>query len=622
MNSTDTKVLLHDISSNLITPVGPSESSDGPSRVYDPAKLFRSEPSHVSNLAFLPILAIIVFVVCILLKAYNWSREDARFKARGDVEFGDDSEVNYGIITEGDKEYCDIDMRGDGISVYDTVNSYRSLGNGFTPSINSPQYYHDTVTSIKSLVLQRADGSQYDSVKSYKAFLEKITQDKDLAVEVKLLENYPIRSKSVEHCVVFEEESSEKSEDISSRMLKSLPLKKHIHEDGRVHQFDKKKHRHRQASGDLPGGMRKRSASNPTYRRCAGGAASLPSIRYVASSDSDDDDQQADRRKLWAERKKMSRSVSGGKISKSSRDANCESCPGSNGDGHHNIHRRKRHYSADSARRHRKAANVQQKDVTDIDANKLVPHAAKQEGKSASSKQRSFKCYEESSSENPNSSSDSNIPSDGVVSDTDDETKQNTLISNASDDKTMENDVFFSLDSGTELASSYEILQNSSQRISETKKSIAQAKEEFFKRSPDSYSSPLTLKVPDQITLAVKTPQTLHINGDAHHNKLEDSAIINHSIPSGDENGKSKLSPYIVANAMIRSQASLDHNTPLITTDNSSPGIVELSVDPGADDHNHTAEGALESQSLSSPKKVQRFHVSFVNIDLSNPQSD
>ncbi|CAL1541479.1 unnamed protein product, partial [Lymnaea stagnalis] len=123
--------------------------------------LFQSKESPTSNLTVLPILAILLFVICVIHRFYKWSRDDARFKARGDVEFGEDSEVNYGIIQAGDKEFCNIDMRGDGISVYDTVNSFRAFGNGFPLSINDPQYYHDTVTSIKSLVLQRADGSQY-----------------------------------------------------------------------------------------------------------------------------------------------------------------------------------------------------------------------------------------------------------------------------------------------------------------------------------------------------------------------------------------------------------------------------------------------------------------------------
>ncbi|KAH9525753.1 hypothetical protein Btru_002267 [Bulinus truncatus] len=605
-----------DISHKSLTSTGPPVTygkPGGSTQIYDPARLLSSGQSHASNLAFLPILAILVFVICILLKAYSWSREEARFKARGDVEFGDDSEVNYGIIQEGDKEYCNIDMQGDGISVYDTVNSFRSFNNGFAPSVNSPQYYHDTVTSIKSLVLQRADGSQYDSVKSYKAFLEKITQDKDLAVEVKLLENYPIRSKSVEHCVVFEEESSEKSEEISSRMLQSLPLKKHIHEDGRLHQFDKRKQRNRRASGDNPVGMRKRSASNPTYRRRTNGAASLPSMRYLASSDSDeDDDQPMDRRKLWAERKKISRSVSGCKISKSSRDANFESGPCSNSDSHQVTCRRKRHYSADSARRHKKSADSHHRGLNNMGINKLHGSALSPTKREIKNEQNSIRAFEESSSENPNSSSDSNIPSDGVVSDTDDETKQNTLLSNASDDRTVENDVFFSLDSGTELTSSYEVLQSSPrQKISDTKKSIAQAKEEFFKSAAGvSALTSLTLQVPDQSFSTVKTLHNQQHNGELENHSS--SAIINHSI-STDENGMSKLSPYILDSAVLKCQLNPDSSKPSLTV-----GVDEGPVTGGDEDH----KAGVELQCSSSPRRVQRFHVSFVNTDLSNPQPD
>ncbi|XP_059177417.1 uncharacterized protein LOC131956830 [Physella acuta] len=558
---------------------------------------------HTTNLTFLPILALIIFLICTLLKVYKWCRDDARHKARGDVEFGDDSEVNYGIISAGDKEY--IDVRSDGISVYDTVSSFRGLGNGYAYSYNSPQYYHETVTSIKSLVLQRADGSQYDSVKSYKAFLEKITQDKDLAVEVKLLENYPIRSKSVEHCVVLEEESSEKSEDVSSRMLTSLPLKKHIHVEGHKYQYDKKKQRHRRASGDAPNGMRKRSASNPTYRRSNGAAASLPSMRYIVSSDSDDDELQLDRKKLWAERKKISRSVSGGKISKTPKDPpdGISTAGAENGAGHSCVHKRKRHYSADSARRHKKGLKA------GSDLSEKVHFNCQSNGKTRKHRKRDESQLDESSSENPissHSSSDSNVPSDGVSSDSDDETKQNTLLSNASDDKTVDNDVFFSLDSGAELASSYEVLQSSPHRpLSDTKKSIAKAKEDFFRKSSNSPLPllPPTLKISgpsdnDSSILLDDQTTNVHING------AEFPALSNHSSQQQSLNQCS----YLGSQADSSSKSSL-------STDSHMPGENQLNISVDS-----SAEG--ESHDQTSPKRVQRFHVTFVNNDLSSLQSE
>ena len=70
----------------------------------------------------------------------------------------------------------------------------------------------------------------YDSVKSYKAFLKKVTENKDLDVEVKELENYQkpkIKSNS-EHCVVVEEESEGRSGDIA-KLINFLPsMKKQV----------------------------------------------------------------------------------------------------------------------------------------------------------------------------------------------------------------------------------------------------------------------------------------------------------------------------------------------------------------------------------------------------------
>ncbi|CAL1541480.1 unnamed protein product, partial [Lymnaea stagnalis] len=87
---------------------------------------------------------------------------------------------------------------------------------------------------------------------------------------------------------------------------------------------------------------------------------SLPSVRHLASSDSDEDVEQIDKRKLWAERKKISRSVSSSKISKDPIGAACPSGSESHC-GNNGVIKRKRHYSADSARRQKKAAAASSK---------------------------------------------------------------------------------------------------------------------------------------------------------------------------------------------------------------------------------------------------------------------
>ncbi|CAG5133592.1 unnamed protein product [Candidula unifasciata] len=494
----------------------------GSSREYDTARwTFRFEHKEMPNLTFMPIVAVIIFVLCCLLKIYQWSRGRDLWKAGVNVELSEVTEEN--VSSDGNRDLSASGNPSDGGSCYDTISSFRLIDNGYAIELNQGHPYHDTVTSYKSLLMQKADGSQYDSVQSYKAFLQKVTQNKDLAVEVKLLENYPIRSKSAEHCVVLEEESSERSGELTAKMLGTLPFKKQLHKECRLPQFEKKKPRHRRASGDTPATMRKRSASNPTYRRVADKVGSLPSVRCTMSlsSDSEEDSQQSfttDRKKLWAERRKISRSASGGKIFKDTNSSGMSN--GHCSSGALLNQKRLRHFSADGTRYHKKAAATSRTDSSIYPDLRMTPQTlapllkSTRQGHRSPDRQTTRQGHRspdrqttrqgdrspdrqtgESSSENPASSdsSDLDVGSDTVISDSD-ETKRNTLVSTASEDHT---DVFFSLDSATELVSSSEILQSSLEKpLSETKILIARAKEDFFKNKTSYTLMPSTRAVP------------------------------------------------------------------------------------------------------------------------------
>ncbi|KAL8588144.1 hypothetical protein ACOMHN_044114 [Nucella lapillus] len=148
------------------------------------------------NLAVLPMLALFFFVFGVCVRCYSWMRDQDRSKARGQLDFEDVDEVNYGIITAGEQGYREVDLRSDSTSMYDTVTSFRSFRLPFN---------EHTVTSVKSLpnqpyetfrciVLQKADEGVYDSVQSYKAFLEKSISEVD--IEVELVDDYTPRPRS------------------------------------------------------------------------------------------------------------------------------------------------------------------------------------------------------------------------------------------------------------------------------------------------------------------------------------------------------------------------------------------------------------------------------------------
>ncbi|XP_005111948.1 uncharacterized protein LOC101847234 [Aplysia californica] len=609
------------------------------SREYDTAGwTFEQEKWPLLNLTILPILAVLIFLVCVALKMYKWYRDGSKLKARGDVEFGDESEVNYGIITAGDKHFCQIDIRSDTTSVYDTVNSFRYMGNGAAIQ-PGPHPYQDTVTSYKSLLLQRADGSQYDSVKSYKAFLQRVTQNKDLAVEVKLLENYPIRSKSAEHCFVVEEESSERSGDVATKLLNFLPLKKQLHTEGKISELERKKQRCRRASTDLPPAMRKRSASNPTCRRAvARGAASLPSVHYAVSSDSDEETQQSfqsDRRRKWAERKKMYRSTSAGKISKDISHMVCA-------DDVVGVGKRRRHFSADSARRPGKTWYVHKKGTTAMakKARETPPNDHQVGGRpECKVKVTTDRRGEESSSENPHSSPSScevEAMSDAVVSDSEEDTRLNTILSTASD-KTLDNDVFFSLDSGAELGSSTELLQHSPLRLSQVSPAAI----------PPCIDEEQDLRNLDELGPVGSSPETLPIPRLLYHPSSSSNQNCRNVVSSKQvfvENNHQAIptisSDFCHSNSTVGDASKKPHDDPVSTHPQSSSTLAADCHKP-SDVHNKGADlskdglekaaaaaagggkaGVSATGKVQSPQRVQRFHVTFVNADSSTLQSE
>ena len=156
------------------------------------------KPDKSVNLTVLPMLAFVFFVFGVCLKCYSWMRDQERTKARGQLDFEDDDEVNYNIITAGEQGYREVDIRSDATSIYDTVTSFRSFRLPFNDH---------TVTSVRSLpnqpyatyrsiVLQKADEGVYDSVHSYKAFLEKTIEMNEVDIEVELVDNYTPRPRS------------------------------------------------------------------------------------------------------------------------------------------------------------------------------------------------------------------------------------------------------------------------------------------------------------------------------------------------------------------------------------------------------------------------------------------
>ena len=169
------------------------------------------KPDRSVNLSVLPMLAFGFFFFGVCIKCYSWVRDQDRTKARGQLDFEDDDDVNYGIITAGERGYREVDIRSDSTSMYDTVTSFRS--------IRLPVNEH-TVTSVKSLpnqpyetyrsiVMRKGDEGVYDSVHSYKAFLEKSIEFNDVDIEVELVDDYMPRPRSKSYDLVSDRAAQE-----------------------------------------------------------------------------------------------------------------------------------------------------------------------------------------------------------------------------------------------------------------------------------------------------------------------------------------------------------------------------------------------------------------------------
>lgn len=121
----------------------------------------KDRQSQYVNIVLLPVGALVCFIVMIFLRCCTWQREDQKFKDRGcsyDV-------TNYVILTQGDADYSDVDMRSETLSNYDTVNSHISG----TPK--SPWRVHSAMPSFVSLQ-SRIDSQMYDTVTSYRSYLQ------------------------------------------------------------------------------------------------------------------------------------------------------------------------------------------------------------------------------------------------------------------------------------------------------------------------------------------------------------------------------------------------------------------------------------------------------------------
>ncbi|RUS69189.1 hypothetical protein EGW08_023049 [Elysia chlorotica] len=610
------------------------------SREYDTAAwAFKPDGEVVTpNLAFLPILGLVLLVICSILKAYRWSRQNSRMKDRGDVPIWVDDDVNYAILQEGDKNYLPIDIRADGASLYDTITSFGMIGNGNIPSPSCGHHpYQDSVTSLKSLLLQRPEGNQYDSVKSYKAFLQRVTQDRDLAVEVKLLQNYPIKSKSAEHFVVVEEESSEKPESLTAKVLSALPLRKQINRIEKLVHPDKKKTRGRCASGDVVAGHRKRSASNPTSRRIArrAAASSLPSIQCHSSSDSEEDALKSlreDRRRMWAERKKMYRSVSGSKIARVSVVVGAG--VGAAAAGNSLDPKRRRHYSADSARRVRRPfMSCHRQGMAELEGS-ILENGLKRLPKVNSIKRRGKleeKLQNDSeTSENPTSSHSSCNNSDAIESfsnEEDEDTKLCTHLSNMSDDQTIDDNVFLSVDTETTLSSS-EVLNTPPVRaLSSSRRMLARAKEDFLKEEPrPTFIDVNELGNSEQAREQAGSSESVE---NKHDNKSR-----NQDRREQNENGTSGFHPKHIISQDIDtgSWASLPKScaTRGPSTSGDSHHVAQSSVNAQGGVSTYLNNSSADSAGLSSteaaqsqsPRKVQRFHVTFISSDISSLNSE
>ena len=253
------------------------------------------KPDRSINLTVLPMLAFAFFVFGICIKCYAWMREQDRKKSRGQLDFEDDDEVNYSIITAGDQGYREVDLRSDTTSMYDTVNSFRSFRLPFNDH---------TVTSVKSLpnqpyatyrsiVLKKADEGVYDSVHSYKAFLEKTIEINDVDIEVELVDDYTPRprSRSSDFC----------SERMSQGVAKSRKRRLRRHSGGRglegnVKEQAERERFRRHSEKSAPHPPHPESIRNKTFHRRSSPAILEPLLQgaefKICMEESDEEEEQ------------------------------------------------------------------------------------------------------------------------------------------------------------------------------------------------------------------------------------------------------------------------------------------------------------------------------------------
>ncbi|KAK6192135.1 hypothetical protein SNE40_003666 [Patella caerulea] len=173
---------------NVLVPAKHVNRPDNDSRGNSDSK---NSKTKALNLTILPILAVLIFMICICLKCCKWFRESVK-QREGD----DDDEKGFVIITEGDNEYNDVEFRSDTTSMgYDTVSSYTSFirrNNHYdtVTSVRSLQLprHSDTHNSYRSFLLQRLDGSRQNTVSSYRSFLQSAAEMKDVEVQVELID--------------------------------------------------------------------------------------------------------------------------------------------------------------------------------------------------------------------------------------------------------------------------------------------------------------------------------------------------------------------------------------------------------------------------------------------------
>ncbi|XP_046351605.2 uncharacterized protein LOC124132052 [Haliotis rufescens] len=164
------------------------------SKTYDIISWLPKPPDKKSmvNLTILPILAMLAFLIGLCLKGCTWFRESLKESDRDSME----DDRSFIILQEGDEEYHDVDFRSNLSTPYDTYSSYMSFlkrnNNDTVTSFRSLQNQpYDTVTSYRSLMLQHLNSHNNDSVNSYRALMQRMSQMKDVEVQVELLDEKP-----------------------------------------------------------------------------------------------------------------------------------------------------------------------------------------------------------------------------------------------------------------------------------------------------------------------------------------------------------------------------------------------------------------------------------------------